>query len=661
MKSFVSINSLTLVGHRKNYIIPFYPGVNIIYGDSDTGKSSVLEFINYLLGSSGIELADEVLSSVSYAALELELNGVQYTVKRNIFDPKDYIEVYPCIFSKCTDFFPKKYSPNFKDVSAPDGFFSDFLMDSLGFPKIKIKVSPSKIDSEVRRLGFRGLFEYSYINQDDVGSKNFLNAKDWARATQSREIFKYIFNVLDSAIAEHAALAASLKKEQADLLDKYKAVSEFLRETNHNSRESLDSSIEDIDKTISAFKVELSQMNSNMLADSERYQQIKAVFNQLSLNEKRVALELSRTHDQIERYTRLKNDYENDIAKIKSAILAKSKIGELAVVDSPCPVCENPIKSDGSSLRFGAADLSSLEVELSSLERRRLSVHKLTHELIAKSRSLQVDHVEFSQDLEEARKLLDTEAQEMVTPYLTQRDSLVREISAREQERVSLASDLKIRNQQEIIHKRAESLGKSLAEVLDKIDALKEKAPSVSEVLSVLSDYFNSYLGKVNIKRRTEIGINEKTFLPVVRGRDYSSITSGGLRTVSSIGYMLSILESSIDFDINHPRLLMIDTVGKYLGKTTKAEYIAETNLEEDAREGISDPEKYQNIYEAFLAVANRAEKEEAPCQIILVDNDVPESFIKMYKPYIVAHYSTTGENGLPLGLIDDIETSNQL
>lgn len=76
VKSHINIKSLNLVGTRKTYSIPFYPGVNIIYGDSDTGKSSILEFINYLMGSSSIELADEIKSSVEYAALELELNKV---------------------------------------------------------------------------------------------------------------------------------------------------------------------------------------------------------------------------------------------------------------------------------------------------------------------------------------------------------------------------------------------------------------------------------------------------------------------------------------------------------------------------------------------------------------------------------------------------------
>ncbi|MBZ6044075.1 hypothetical protein LA438_17035, partial [Escherichia coli] len=39
MKSYLRIERLILVGVRKNYIVKFEDGLNIIHGDSDTGKS----------------------------------------------------------------------------------------------------------------------------------------------------------------------------------------------------------------------------------------------------------------------------------------------------------------------------------------------------------------------------------------------------------------------------------------------------------------------------------------------------------------------------------------------------------------------------------------------------------------------------------------------
>lgn len=654
MKPHININSLTLVGYRKNYSIPFFSGINIIYGDSDTGKSSILEFINYLLGSSHIELADEIKSTVKYAALEIEINNAQYTVKRDIYNSKEYIEVYPCAFDQCSVFFPKKYSPNYKDENAPDGFFSDFLLDSLGFPKVKIKVSPSKANSDVKRLSFRNLFKYVYVNQDDIGSKSFLDINNWVQATTNKEVFKYIFNVLDSSITELEVKISELFKESKVLLQKYTSVSEFLRETDYDNRVSLDEAINELDEILLALEKELGVLSSGMVADSNNHAEIKSIFNQLSLNEKRVAQEAAKTREEIEKYSRLKNDYDNDISKISGVIQAQKRIGEATTVENPCPVCSSPLTPCEVNEHFYEAGNASLTEELKSLKKKKKSIQLLIDDLSVKSRNLAKEQSEYSLDLDRAREMLDTESRTLITPYLTQRDTLIEEIASKRQLRSQLVANIKVRNQQQKIHDAYESSKLKINQLQERLDKLRSSAPSIHEVLNDLGDYLKLYLKKVNIKNQQGISVSDKSFAPVIRGRDYSSITSGGLRTISSLGFMVALLEYAIDYEINHPRLLMVDTVGKYLGKTTKEKYKDQTNQVEDYKEGISDPLKYQNIYEYILGVANRAERKGVPCQVILVDNDVPDSFVDRYKAYIVAHYSSSGENGLSVGLIDD-------
>ena len=654
MKSYIEVQYLHLAGARKNYSIPFYSGVNIIYGDSDTGKSTVLEFINYLLGSSSIELADEVTSSVLYAALEIDMNGHPYTIKRNIFDAADLIEVYPCIFNEVGKFFPKKYSPNFKNESAPDGFFSDFLMDGLEFPKVKIKVAPTKIDSAVKRLGFRSIFKYAYLNQDDVGSKSFLDINNPSKAVSNREVFKYIFNVLDSSIAELDAEISEKHGESARILQKYKSISEFLRETGYESQEAMDQDIYDLDDDVAALEEELKKLNDKMSSDSENYKQLKSYFNEFSLNEKKISSEIEKTKNQTEKYFRLKNDYDNDIKKVNSIILAKTRIGEEDVGGSPCPICDNVIDVKNVEEKFQVNEVSTLNEELNSLKNRKKSIQRLIDELSGSYKELVANHRSISNDLAQCRSMMDTETEVMVTPYLTQRDSLVKKISAKYESKKHLINGLKIRNQQSKIYEQYQNLESSVANMRQRLNELKESAPKIDDVLSNLGDYFAKYLEDVNVKNRKQISISGKSFIPIIRGRDYYNITSGGLRTISSVGFLLSLLKYSIDNEINHPRLLMIDTVGKYLGKITKEKYFTETDSKEDLKEGISDPVKYQNIYECLLSVANSAEEKGEKCQIIVVDNDVPDSFINRLRAYIVAHYSSTGEDDLPVGLIDD-------
>lgn len=654
MSPYLKINKLILVGVRKNYIIPFHPGVNIIYGDSDTGKSSILEFINYLLGYSEIELADEVIASVYYAALDITINGIDYTIKRDIFKKSELVEVYQCSFEDCDNHYPSKYSPSYSSNNNADGFFSDFLLESLNLPIVKIKKSPSKIDSDMKRLGFRGLFKYCYLNQDEVGSKSFLDLGNWVKVTTNQEVFKYIFNVLDSSIAELEGEISKKAQESTKYKNKYNVVSDFLRDTDYDSLGLIDESIEEIDVNIDELKAVLEQVNSAMTADSESYKEIKSIYNELSLKDKGVLHKISSIEALLDKYSRLKNDYDNDIDKIQGLKIAKERIGQARTESNSCPVCDNEIKSDLSAPHFQITPSVLLDDELNSLIKRRRNIKELIDSQSVRYKELIKEKQILQKDIIKAREMLDLESKEMISPYLTQRDTIVKEIASQTQKRESLVKNLRIRNQQEKLLKIYESLEKDIVSLNDKLVDLKSKAPDLNGVLSNLSDTFNEYLKFVNIKNRRDIRIGERSLAPVIRGKDYLKITSGGLRTIASIGYLLSILEYSLEDDINHPSLLMIDTVGKYLGKTVKSKYSTETDLNEDAKEGLSDPLKYQNIYEKVISVANKAEIKGKHCQIILVDNDVPEAFINDYKGFIVAHYSSTGENNLKTGLIDD-------
>src|SRR5690606_36472408 len=103
---------------------------------------------------------------------------------------------------------------------------------------------------------------------------------------------------------------------------------------------------------------------------------------------------------------------------------------------------------------------------------------------------------------------------------------------------------------------------------------------------------------------------------------EYKNINSGGLRTIISISYLASILEQKLSKDTNLPGLLMIDTVGKFLGKTYKNPNFNQNR--EDVEEGVSDPEKYKNLFNALIDLAEKFKSANILCQMILVDNDLP-------------------------------------
>ena len=96
-----------------------------------------------------------------------------------------------------------------------------------------------------------------------------MDLSNFVFATSNREVLKYIFNVLDSSIAELEVEISARNKESKNILNKYTSVSEFLRETDYDSRVSLDDAIEDIDKTLELLQVELVKLNSTMVSSSK--------------------------------------------------------------------------------------------------------------------------------------------------------------------------------------------------------------------------------------------------------------------------------------------------------------------------------------------------------------------------------------------------------
>ncbi|WP_241166886.1 hypothetical protein [Serratia marcescens] len=97
----------------------------------------------------------------------------------------------------------------------------------------------------------------------------------------------------------------------------------------------------------------------------------------------------------------------------------------------------------------------------------------------------------------------------------------------------------------------------------------------------------------------------------------------------------------------------MIDTVGKYLGKIDSNN--SENFIDDELDDGITDPEKYKNIYLEMIKICESAIEDDVSCQIIIVDNDIPSEIKELENVFVVEHFSTTGAENSKIGLIDDI------
>jgi len=652
LSSTLLIKQLVLVGTRKNYIVPFNPGVNIIYGEEDSGKSSILELINYMLGSSKLDKYVELEESVLYAVLELDLKDTRYCIKRDIFNHKLEIEVYMSTFENIRQTFPKKYLPKYtKDVKGE--FFSDFLLDSLNLPKIKIKSSPSKDDSELQRLSFRDLMHFCYIDQDDVGSKNFLNVSNYAVYPKVKEVFKYIFNLNDEDISELQQTIAYKTKTKSSLENKLSTIIEFLNTIEIQSLDEITNFLNEIEDKLTIIDNRKKDFDNMITNDSTEYhyllENLKTISYRIHDKEK-----INNTHvKNITDYNKLINDYYDDKVKYEALLSSKNLIGGVEASLLICPVCDHDIKDQNIISRFSISDTTKIHSEIDILKKR---IKELT-ELVENEKKDYLDNEanlgSLREQKEDVKKSIDEELKEHISPYLTQRDELIKEqASCKEQEKQILKA-LKIRNEENKLHQQITQLEKDIAELNNRLHELSKNQTSLDSVLTNMTTTLSTYLENIKIENCINISVNKKTFLPVIRNKNYTEITSGGIRTILSIGHLLNILETSSEIETNLPRFLMIDTVGKYLQKT-KSKYLEDTDIEDDTKENITAQIKYYNLYEHIINLSIKLEEAGKVCQIILVDNDVPSFIEQEYSGFVVREFSKDPSNNLPIGLIDD-------
>ena len=576
-------------------------------------------------------------------------NGKIYTIKRDIFDTNAMIEVYQSNIGEMETVFPLLFAPNFKK-QGEDGYISDFFLDALSIPKITIKDAPTKADSDMKRLSFRDILKYCYLNQDDTGSKNILNNDHFTRAVRHQETFKFLHNLLDEAISQLQAYIGDRATLRSQLNSRYTTISAFLRETQLKHEGELENQRADLHEKVALINIEIDGINKTMTADTSAHSQLRATVNEVAKMISAKRRERDNLQIQMQQNILLKNDYHQDIYKLETSKAMQEKLPEQSQhID--CPLCSNPLKIEDIRVVFQELGTEYIDNEIRSLKSRYKDISAMIDENRNAILVLQEETIALSDNLYEARNLLDNRTKETITPYLSQRDGLLTTRAKMLETIEHIEHTLKIRNQLKQISSNVAKLDRELDGLNIQLKELQTKTPTVDEVTNDIGDFLSNFLHFVRMNNVTGIGIDKRTFLPIVRNIEYPKLTSGGVRTLVSVGYFVSILKNSMQKGTNHPNFLMIDTIGKYLGKT-KSGYMNQTNQNEDIREGItaSDPAKYIKMYEYILNLCENRED----VQIIIVDNDIPAMVVSNFASRIVREFDPEGRNGLQRGFIDD-------
>ena len=376
MKKRLKIESLVLVGTRKNYSVKFHDGFNLISGHTSTGKTSILEMIDYALGAQSHKSYIEIGNSCSHVELIVVIGDEKFKIRRELFNFKAPVVIEDWREDKNKFLFYNRYEI---DVPSNPKSLSAFLIEKLGLANITISG---------QTFSFRDLFKYCYIKQTEIDNEDILGEKVWTKDFKRKATFEIIFNIYDNALEEYKRALEERKQEAHDLALQITGIQNFLKTVDIVDSEACKELEKSIRKEIAELSAQLTELkkgkgniSSEAIALRRRIEEIKSKISDLD--------EKHRDQEQyLKKLRLLYNQYLSEVDKKELAIQGYLTFNQYEFL--LCPNCLRPIKRSenaevcclcGSEKSDDAAETLVLKNEIAVLKRKANELLKEGHNI----------------------------------------------------------------------------------------------------------------------------------------------------------------------------------------------------------------------------------------------------------------------------------------
>lgn len=623
MKFF--IKCFRLIGTEKNYTINFKKGLNFISGPTSTGKTTIFELINYVLGAKDHKQYIEIGEKCTDVELEVSMNGNLFRIKRALFDFK--LPVLVEIFDKEFDKFII-YSTFNVDETKEDSY-SSFLLSQVNLDGIKISN---------QNFSFRDLFKFSYLKQTKIDNEDILSTSHWMKNRKEKATFEILFNIYNGLIGELKETLKVKNEEYNEEKIKYEGIKKFIKSSEIKDYSSVREiknniclEIEDVEKKLESNIEKIKEESSSNEVDNFR----KSIIESKSYL-KKIQKELSDQKQYIVKLNLLYHQYESDISKIDAVIMGVKELNKYQFII--CPNCLQPLSEHvseescrlcGNHMQQAVENTVILKAEKSEIKKKRNELEKHISNEKMRNEELKETFTRMDDDIKGQEQLLDKLTKQYISPYYDEVSFLNVKLGTLNQELKVLENDLNIiqeLNRLEIILLDKEKEVLRLKESIKKQSNKQDK----ESTLKKLSDKLKEILIEFQFPKLRDSGvyIDERNYLPYVRGRKYDDLGSLGAVSLITMAYYLAILLESD----NHLNLLMIDTPGKNLGA-----------------HAATDDFQDEEILEAIIKYLMKLDEEFLETiQLFVINNGYPEI---LSKDKVILDFSPDGRQGL----IDDI------
>lgn len=645
----VRIRTLRLLGLGRTYEVSFTDesgvrSLSVITGEISTGKSTILEFIDYCLGASRHPRHLEIERHVRAALLEVALDGEVLVIERAVFTTEQVANVHRCGL----DQLEAPHTIERRPISPPGdpNSLSSLLLTATGMQGMQLREAPAQLESATDPLSFRDLMPLCFLINQRLDNKSLLFEGNHMRALKLRQVIEIVFDIYDDQLAAMGSQLDRMEQERRDLAAEITALDTFLRENAVPGRLELDALGAQLDQQIVDARTRLDALSGQMRAATEYAAEARAEYASRRQTSGEAAARVRDRETLLRRLLPLRGQYAEDERKLIFFQEAEQLFDPLRVRVCPacmqdlpepvaieaggeCSLCHQHIATPQQPVDIGA-ERAAVQARLRSIERYIEDVERqLGEEQAAYGEALAAET--------SAQRRLDSEVARDLSPFVAQRDELVSEREVLRAERARVAQQ--IQWQDGLARRRGEAgaLDGRIVELRERIAELRANRPDRTSVVADLSDRFSELLKTFGFPKFDEPvppTLNEG-FVPFVRGNRYTEIGSTGALTLISLAWELAMFERAVEQGQPHPGFLMIDSPQKNL-------------MPEEAAGGdeFADPAIPRRVWEHVVAWALSMGQ---GAQLIVVDNRPPQAV----DPYVLVRYSGHADTP-PYGLIDD-------
>lgn len=592
MNEMIQIKNISFLGAKVTpALVDFDQSLSVVCGASDTGKSFLVEAIDFLLGGKELRGIPE-LDGYDKARISIESSekGL-WTFERSI-EGGNY-RIYQGNIETATDV-KESGTIKMKHAAGREDNISGWLLGAIDLLSKYVRKNAS---GDCRSLSFRDIARLIIVNEQEIirTDSPFLTGQYVSKTAEKSTLKLMLTGADDSAIvpADTSQQSEANDQAKAELLELWIADVEDEITEHGFGRKELEEQLEKLEQSISSSReqLQLAQSQLNEMTTQRR----EIVKNREAIKDRKDDIA-----DMLERFNLLKIQYVTDLQRL----MAIEESGSLFVHHerAPCPLCGASPEVQHSTEECDG-DVESIVIAAAAEMEK---IKKLASDLDSTITALHDESARLSDDLIEIEKQfsgVDSEIKSAIAPELSDMQSTYSEFV---DTRSRVVSHLSVFTRlDKLLAQRDELFGD--AEEVEAGD--KKIATKLStQVLHDFSKTVERILEAWDFPDTGSVHFDEVTMDFVINGKLRGN-RGKGLRAITHAAATLGLLEFCKERSLPHPGFVVLDS-------PLLAYYKPEG--EGDSLQGTSLKQKF---YKYLI-------EEHSDSQVIIVENEhPPESF----------------------------------